>query len=270
MPEPNAFEPTQAQLYPAKISDRFLAYFLDLLPFLGGFGASVFFAVLKAPVPPAPETYRNLGLLWAGLLALYQFAGNLAGGTPGKKLMGLRVVRRDGAALGWGRSLARALGYLASTPLCNFGFLVALVHPESRALHDLLSGALVVEARARSLSEAFMLFAASAGAIVALFLGNLYFTLHQPTPADYLAIDKARAGLRILAGIEEACKARNGAYTKDLSELAEASGDVEEFKKAMGDIFEPDRFRLETGVGRYRISAAARDRRKTRVRIEGP
>jgi len=259
------------ELRPAKISDRFVAYFLDLVPFLIGFGASLYvIAVRLQAAEPTPQFVLRLGELWLGLLILYQFIGNLLGATIGKRLMGIQVARRDGSPLGAARSLIRAAGYLLSAPLCNFGFLVALVHPESRTLHDILSGALVTESRAKPRSEAAVLFLAALCVISALFLGNIYLTLSRPLPSDILAVRKAQEGINILAQIEEAYKAKNGAFTNSLAELANASGDVAEFKKAMLEIFDPNSFRIEAGASRYRISAAAKDRKKTRVSITGP
>ena len=261
----------ELELAPAKVSDRFVAFLLDLAPFLGGFIASMLIIEFKLrPASPPPGTFLHLGALWTGLLLAYQFFGNLTGGTVGKRLMGLKVVRLDGRPLGLARSLVRAVGYLLSMPLCNLGFLIAFVHPDSRTLHDLLSGALVVETRAKNPAEAFILFLAAACAICALFFGNIYYDLHKPLPSDLLAVQKARDGLGIMAQIEEAYQAKNGSYTSALPDLVQASGDPAEFRKAMADIFEPNLFRIELGVGRYRISGVAKDRARTRVRIEGP
>ncbi|MDD5629040.1 MAG: RDD family protein [Elusimicrobia bacterium] len=259
------------ELAPAKISDRLVAFLMDLAPFLGGFIATIFVIGHKLhPGSVSPATFLRMGALWAGLLLAYQFVGNLTGATVGKRLMGLKVVRRDGAPLGLARSLVRAVGYFLSMPLCNLGFLIAFVHPESRTLHDILSGALVAEAHAKNPAEAFVLFLAAVCSICALFFGNIYYDLHKPLPSDLLAVQKAQEGLEILARIEEAYKAKTGAYTSALPDLVESSGDPAEFRKAMAEIFEPHLFRIELGVGKYRISGVAKDRAKTRVRIEGP
>jgi uncharacterized RDD family membrane protein YckC len=261
----------ELELAPAKVSDRFVAFLLDLAPFLGGFIAGMLIVEFKLrPAPPPPGAFLHAGALWTGLLLVYQFVGNLTGGTVGKRLMGLKVVRLDGRPLGLARSLARAAGYLLSMPLCNLGFLTAFVHPYSRTLHDMLSGALVVETRAKNPAEALILFLAAACAICALFFGNIYYDLHKPLSSDLLAVQKAREGLRILAQIEAAYQTKNGSYTSALPDLVEASGDPAEFRKAMVEIFDPDLFRIELGVGKYRISGVAKDRDKTRVRIEGP
>ncbi len=263
--------PEGLEIAPAKVSDRFVAFLLDLAPFLGGFIASTSFVQFKLPPAlPLPGIFLHTGALWAGLLLAYQFVGNLTGGTVGKRLMGIKAVRLDGRPLGLGRSLVRAVVYLFSMPLCNLGFLIAFVHPDSRTLHDLLSGALVVETRAKNPAEAFILFLAAVCAICALFFGNIYYDLHKPLPSDLLAVQKAREGLGIMAQIEEAYQAKNGSYTSALPDLVESSGDPVEFRKAMSEIFDPNLFHIELGVGKYRISGVAKDRAKTRVRIEGP
>ena len=268
---PSAPEGAELELAPAKVSDRFVAFLMDLAPFLGGFIASMFFIQPQLhPGAPDRAAFIHMGELWTGLTLAYQFVGNLTGGTVGKRLMGIKVVRSDGRPLGVARSLARAVGYFISMPLCNLGFLIAFVHPESRTLHDLLSGALVVETRAKNPAEAFILFLAAACAICALFFGNIYYDLHKPLPSDLLAVNKAEEGLRILAQIEEAYQAKNGSYTSALPDLVEASGDPAEFRKAMVEIFDPHKFLIEVGTGKYRISGVAKDRAQTRVRIEGP
>jgi uncharacterized RDD family membrane protein YckC len=68
----------------------------------------------------------------------------LAGRTPGMALLGLRVVRPDGARAGLRPSLVRALTFPLSVALLGLGFVGILVHPQRRALHDLLAGTVVV------------------------------------------------------------------------------------------------------------------------------
>ncbi|MBI5238829.1 MAG: RDD family protein [Elusimicrobia bacterium] len=262
----------ELELAPAKVSDRFVAFLLDLAPFLGGYIATMLYIQHRVRSGPLlPDDFVAPGALWAALTLAYQFVGNLTGGTAGKRLMSIKAVRLDGSPLGFVRSLLRAVGWFLSMPLCNLGFLIAFVHPQSRTLHDLLSGALVVESRAKNPAEAFILFLAAACAVCALFFGNVYYNLHyKPFPSDLLAVEKARAGLRIMAQIEEAYKARNGSYTRSLQDLVDASGDPKEFTKAMAEIFDPHLFRLEASLGRYRISGVAKDRARTRVSIDGP
>ncbi len=269
-PEPLA--PAESiELRPAKINDRFIAYVLDAAPFAAGYALTLILAILKLRLAPdSREFHLKVAAVWAGLYLLYQFVGNALGATAGKRLMGIRVVSKDGEPLGLFRSLARALGYALSTPLFNFGFIIALFHPESRALHDILSGSLVVEARPKNPAEAGILFLGAICLVVSMYAGTIFLYRTMPTRADLLAVDKAKDGLMVLARIEEAYKASHGTYTQSLGDLALASGDVEQFKSAMGELFDANLFQIQAGNRGYRISAAARDRRRTRVAIEGP
>lgn len=260
----------EPELRPARISDRFVAYLLDLAPFLAGWGVSLYAAVAAGLAGGGTKMVFGFSASWLGLLVFYQIAGNVLGGTIGKRLMGLAVLRRDGRPLGFWRGLLRGLGYVLSTPFFNFGFLVALFHPESRALHDLLSGSLVVESRPKRPAESCAIFLAASLAIILLFGGGLYYHLSRPTPSDELAVEKARQGLKILALCQEKHKGAAGGYTRLLSDLALASGDAAQFQAAVLALFEPDGFLLEAGSAGYRISARARDRKKTRVSITGP
>ncbi|MDO5674053.1 MAG: RDD family protein [bacterium] len=99
-------------------------------------------------------------LLWWGgvgkglfLLALFciewlypVFFEALTGATPGKRFLGLEVVRENGAPLDWTgaflRNLLRAADFL---PLFNaLGLLTMLVHPKLQRLGDIAAGTLVV------------------------------------------------------------------------------------------------------------------------------
>ncbi|MFL5812494.1 MAG: RDD family protein [Bdellovibrionia bacterium] len=73
------------------------------------------------------------------------------GGTPGKLLFGMRVVRmRDGARLTWHQALARWASYLLSASLFGAGFLMAAFHPLKRTIHDLLGGSRVIRLTSKS------------------------------------------------------------------------------------------------------------------------
>ncbi len=258
-----------AELRPGRFSDRFVAYLIDTLPFAVGAVATVW--VWGGPLQrPLPDAFLLAdGAAWTALAVLWQFAGNLAGGTLGHKLVGLRVVTATGDAPGFVRALARALVWLAGTPLGNFGFWVALFHPKTRALHDMLSGTYVVEAGPRR-SNGALAFVVGAAAAVGLFVLNYWTNLLRPTPEDMAAILRAEEGLGIIAQIEEAYRTTHGTYSDKIQDLAEASGDIETFRKGMLTVFSPSPFFLEAGNRRWRVTAAAKDRRRTRVHREGP
>jgi uncharacterized RDD family membrane protein YckC len=67
----------------------------------------------------------------------------IAGQTIGKSLTGIRVVGTDGALLTAGPALLRYLAYYISAIPLGFGFLVAALRRDKRALHDLIAGSRV-------------------------------------------------------------------------------------------------------------------------------
>ena len=72
----------------------------------------------------------------------------LRGQTPGKWLLGLRVVALGGGQVGLGRSAIRFVGYLLSALPFYLGFL-SVLGPERRGFHDRLAGTEVVYTRRR-------------------------------------------------------------------------------------------------------------------------
>lgn len=255
---------------PAKLTDRFLAFLVDFVPFYAGFVGSLYVLVERLHrLPPTPQTLGRMAALWTALWLLYHALGNASGATVGKRLFGLRVEGLDGARPGLGRAVLRAAAYLISLPL-NLGFLWSLVHPDSRTWHDLVAGTRVVEARPKSQGEALLAAVLSFLALTALVVFPAWAAFSRPTPFDRDAVRKAQEGLRILSAVQEAHKAEHGRYTAKLSDLAAASGDVGAFKTAMGELFDPDGFVIETGGGGYVIRGRARDRRRTAVEVSGP
>jgi len=85
------------------------------------------------------------GVGWALVQVVY-FAGSWAATsrTPGMALLGVRVCRPDGTAIGLARSFVRLAGLWLSVALVGLGFLPALVDPHRRALQDYLAGTQVV------------------------------------------------------------------------------------------------------------------------------
>ena len=72
----------------------------------------------------------------------------LRGGTPGKRLLRMRVVRLDGRRLSLWNAFGRAGGYSASISTLGAGFLQVLWDPNRQTLHDKIAGTVVVLDRA--------------------------------------------------------------------------------------------------------------------------
>lgn len=254
----------------ARFSDRFVAYLLDGLPFGAGAAATVWVLINPLAKAPTPELLALVGASWVTLIFGYQLVGNLTGGTVGKRLLGLRVVARDGGPPGFFRSLVRALLWLVGSTAGNFGFLVALFNRENRTLHDFASGTVVVEVYRKSAAEGALLFVLGALGAIGLFVFQIYGGWARPTPRDRAAVAKAHEGLGVIARVQEVYKEKHGTYAVSIDELAEVSGNPAEFRTAMAVIFRPEPFKMEGGNRGWRIRAAALDRRRTTVVREGP
>ena len=254
----------------ARFSDRFVAYLLDTLPF--GVGASATVGVLLGPIAkaPTPELLALIGAVWVTMVFAYQLVGNLNGGTIGKRLLGLRVIARDGGPVGYRRSLIRAMVWLIGSTAGSFGFIVALFNRENRALHDYASGTVVIEAYRKSAAEGVALFLVAALGAIGLFGFQVYSGWARPTPRDRAAVTRADEGLSVIAQVQEVYKTKYGTYATTIDQLAEASGDPAEFRAAMSVLFMPEPFTLEAGNRGWRIRAQARDRHHTPTVRDGP
>lgn len=110
-----------------------------------------FFAQWKSATPDSQVMIRYLLVSLAihlplGLAYFAGFHGAL-GATPGKQILGLRVVREDGSALGFPRACLRYAAALLSSASFGIGYLLAAIPPEKRALHDVLARTRVVRVR---------------------------------------------------------------------------------------------------------------------------
>lgn len=79
----------------------------------------------------------------------------VSGRTAGKFVTGLQVVQNNGANLTFLSAAVRHLiGYPVTILTFGFGFLIAALSPSGRALHDYLSGTIVVRAQRRMVTGA--------------------------------------------------------------------------------------------------------------------
>jgi uncharacterized RDD family membrane protein YckC len=132
---------------------RFLAYLLD---------AIFLFLINLVIVIPALIAgfvlFRNrTGLFLAvmGLAYLLVFAVSILyyvyfvgrrGATPGKKILGLKIIREDGIEpVGYGKAFLRLLGYLCSGMILYIGFIMIAFSDRKRGLHDMMAGTTVVK-----------------------------------------------------------------------------------------------------------------------------
>jgi uncharacterized RDD family membrane protein YckC len=90
----------------------------------------------------------GLDLLGMALSVLYNtLLIGCWGATLGKKVCGLKVVRPDGARVGYGRACGRAFAEIVSRMVCYIGYIIAGFDDQKRALHDHMCETRVVKAR---------------------------------------------------------------------------------------------------------------------------
>jgi len=128
---------------------RLLAAAIDLAVGLSSFaGVSALAAwmwshLLDRSAPDLAGGWATAALFgWIG--AYLVLATIIAGRTIGKALVGLRVVRRDGTAVGPRSALLRVVFLPISTSFFAAGLLWSLVDRERRAFHDVLARTVVV------------------------------------------------------------------------------------------------------------------------------
>ena len=109
---------------------------VNLVAWLQAFSA--YFNELKPVMWPYALTGRALHLIYDVL-----FNGRF-GATPGKMVIGARILKVDGSAIGYQRALLRWLAARLSDFSFGIGYLFIAVRPDKRALHDLLVGTKVV------------------------------------------------------------------------------------------------------------------------------
>ncbi|WP_339079913.1 RDD family protein [Pseudomonas sp. TMP9] len=130
-------------LRPAGVVPRALAFAIDLM--IRGVLLGVLFTVLAV----LGQFGMGLGTLLLFLVTWWYmvlFEVLNQGRSPGKQLMGLRVIHNDGTPVGWAASLTRNL--LRFVDILPFGYtlgiLTCLNHPAFKRLGDIAAGTLVV------------------------------------------------------------------------------------------------------------------------------
>ncbi len=154
-------QPAAEELRPAGFWPRSAAYVLDTLfmvclvamvtyPWAAELTAIRDAALeqVKLPTPDMAIIFRfwKASLLVDVPVSFVYFVGfnTLRGATPGKQMLGLRILNADGSRLTFGRAFLRHCGEWITRLTLGIGFLLVLFTPQKRALHDLLARTQVV------------------------------------------------------------------------------------------------------------------------------
>jgi uncharacterized RDD family membrane protein YckC len=147
---------------PAGMTRRAMATVLDMIVFCGlsvalllPVSSGVEWASLPADFDQVAKTVSNqswishatgvLGI-WIAMWWCYFVVGwGLVGATPGKLVLGLRVVdHHDRYPIGLSRALLRLVTYILSSATLGMGHWLIVLRADKCALHDILAGTKVV------------------------------------------------------------------------------------------------------------------------------
>lgn len=155
-----------SQIRQAGFVTRALALIIDIVIVMGGavvFSALVslifsFFGITGGDTQltfPPEGILEILKFIIIGVAALavflfvpayFVFFWVVVGATPGKQLLGLRVIRTDATPVGWIRGILRYIGYFISAICLFLGFLWVLVDGRRQGWHDKMVDTYVVYA----------------------------------------------------------------------------------------------------------------------------
>jgi uncharacterized RDD family membrane protein YckC len=112
-----------------------------------GIGPTVGFGVPVAEISSPGGTRRSVFVLLMGIAFVYHFALELlTGTTPGKRLLGLRVVSDDGDSLDASEAFLRnALRLVDGLGYWSVAVAVILIRGDGKRLGDVVGHTLVVE-----------------------------------------------------------------------------------------------------------------------------
>ena len=131
----------------ASFGDRAVAWLIDAAIIAVAYIAVFIVAAVLGVVSDTLATLVGL-VGWvgiaAGLLYLFYIQGE-EGGTPGKRLTGLKVVKQvDGQVLGGGMGIVRQIAHAIDGIICYIGYLFPLWDPQRQTLADKIVGSLVL------------------------------------------------------------------------------------------------------------------------------
>ena len=143
---------------PAGFWIRFLAYLIDsfivtlLMALI--WAPSVFVTIKAATSAEGPGPLAAILPFLSFLLGTAVALGYILwfwasrGATPGKKMLGLKIVREDGEEpIGWGTAFMRLVGYMVSGFVLYIGFLMIAFNAEKKGLHDMIAKTRVLKVR---------------------------------------------------------------------------------------------------------------------------
>lgn len=130
-------KPKHTELYElADVGTRFVALIIDSI--ILGLITGLLFSFARGP--------GIAGGFIVGLLYHWYFLTQQNGQTPGKRMLGIRVVKVSGEPMDFATVLIRYVGYYINSAIFMIGWLWAFFNDKHQGWHDLLAGTYVVKA----------------------------------------------------------------------------------------------------------------------------
>lgn len=140
---------------------RVVAYILDAI--IVGIAASIIVIPLtmvmgqslvsaNAGAYGATPDFSAMAPIWAVQLIIYvayycYIPSTKWQATPGKKALGLYIIKSDGSRPGFGTMVLRYIGYIISSIILAIGFIMVAFTENKRGLHDMIAGTRVIKGR---------------------------------------------------------------------------------------------------------------------------
>ena len=142
--------PPNISLKIANLGARFFGSLLDTLivivPFvLIGFLIGIWGGLLNEDDQITALKGQLIGM-FLGILYEAVFLSSPWQATPGKKLLGIKVVDQNGLQISFWRAFGRSSAKILSSILL-VGYIMAFFTKDKRALHDLMAGTIVIESK---------------------------------------------------------------------------------------------------------------------------
>ncbi len=138
-----------SETFPATLGARASSFLVDYILVLLILMVSISVAsIFKSAAPGLAGWIVTLGYLAALAFVVWNWGWMCVreGHTIGQRLVGLKIVRADGAALDYRTILLRHLiGYPLSAICAGLGFLWMVIDGKQRGWHDKLAGTIVVK-----------------------------------------------------------------------------------------------------------------------------
>ena len=138
MTTPPEFPAEQPAATPANLATwgtRALGYLIDFAPIW----------ILDALTYRSTAIFSILGLISFAYFIYMGYLDGLTGQTPGKAIMGIRVVNLQGQVIGSGPGIARKFAHILDGIVCGLGFLLPLVDAKRQTIADKVMNTYVVE-----------------------------------------------------------------------------------------------------------------------------